>query len=191
MEIKKIEAFLLEIYYRSGEVATFRTYMLRMFQVVCSFTVMVYLLLCGMILFDSWDSFVTWTVREEIDINIIIFVLLTIPIGAPAVVWINKMRMSKMKTAGEHSPYAYANLAGLGSLGVVLAMIYIIFIQDPETEIVSGVNGLLIMIIGCNLGIPAGLYRFYLFKKYCPYLADYRGGTIRRPGESQDEDIED
>ena len=216
MDTRKVEAFLLRTYNARAKVElprmthsfgekmdalsqdintpgvmdTFESHLLRMTKTGALFAMLFYILFWGVILFDSWDSFASLALRENIDTNLVLLASFLIPICMFAVIL--PIRLQILKTDG--ASLSNSNSTALGAarnhlswkihfvvIPVGITMMRTVFMRDPDREPMSTAIVLLIFSVMFLLGTVAGLYNLYLLRKYCPYLAHYCGGEIKRP----------
>ena len=181
---RKVEAYLLGVY-KVGEQGCFEAQLLSKIKVGITLTSFFFIPLLGDALFDSWVHLVTLNFSENIDASLVVFILLLIPVCALVALLTARIKVSRMKKGA--SSHVVADLSGVGSsLGTVLVVSIVMSRGEADNiEIISAFHGLLFFIILCLFATVPLLYRLYLLRKYCPYLASYAGGDINRPEDGE------
>jgi len=184
-KIKKVEKGLTGMY-QLGQSETLGQYITRKAIRGSVVTVMMYMVVLGYILFDSWDSVISFDVTENIDRILVAFAVMSV-LACPLFLvsnWYQQFKSQKKKTGISYSAYA-----GLASLGGSIGFLLVLSNQrsDPGAPDVLS-SYFMVLLAGAMLwGTTALVLRIYLLYKYCPYLYDYRGGKIIRPWESDNE----
>ena len=188
---RKVEAFLLRSY-KLLEPFTFTKKMIFlekrliiMTKAFALFALLPYIALLMYVFFDSWGSLFSLAFRDSIDINRLALILLLPPICVLASILIIRPQIRRMDVSSSSS-FNFDLLESvplLGSIGFILFMIFGPLGRGDERAHRSEFQGLLIFVSMSLLGVALGCYQIYLMRKYCPYLANYVGGEIKRPDE--------
>ena len=177
MNRKNIEAYLLSEYDPQKSNALGQQLLDKAMK-SAAITAMSFVLLLCIALFYSWHSLILLSFRENINTNLIVFISASVPICALVALLWAKIRIYKRiggsgaAIAGAVSPLVFAG-----------AMWFAVLRQNTESEPLGIFHILLLLTFIGLLGAPTMIYRVYLLRKYCPYLANYCGGEIDRPDE--------
>jgi len=186
---RNLEAYLLRIYNHwlkmFGLVGTLERCYLNMALKYGLASILFYLLLWGAMLFDSWASFTSLNFKDSICTNFAIFAVLIVPVCA--LVAIPLTRYQVCKTGGD----SFAYNGNIWKLAGCIA-IFIVFVPRLYGRIFGieyvPLTSPIIPLIACAVLLwvltAQIFYGIHLMRKYCPYLADYVGGEVKRPGES-------
>jgi len=181
LDRKQVENYLLETYIL-GETDTLEMYLLKTSKRFALSSIIFYLMAFGDIFFDSWASFAALDFIEDIDVGLAVFTLLSIPLCALSSILIARSRMPKVQGGAFYTYYITEKTKSV--MGYAFPLVLILGRIGRGAGVGLDTSQALFA-LGCFfwLATSAKLYRIYLMRKYCPYLANYRGGRIERPDE--------
>jgi len=203
MNIRKVEMYLIEVFRPTtfGDswsfpkpTETLGEYHVRMAKAMFGATIVVYALGFTSMWFDSVDDFLSFNVTDNVNMTFFISALMLIFLALPLSLMVVRLRVSKIKKNNEaawiFTICFFAVKMGMAFFAIYFVTTFVLKQNFDLNQVFYEILGLFLISM-CLSGCYLNLLKMYLLRKYCPYLINYRGGNIRRPGESQDEDIED
>ena len=176
MDRRNVEVYLLYDYAPKGH-GTLEQQLLSKPKKSVTLTAISYVLLWGVMLFDSWDSLISLSIRENINTSLVVFVSLSLPMcPILALLWARLRIVKSIRW-----PSTIGSVIAKAKYSIMFAWSIWLVWFGHNTVFVGSlgiIHLLLILSIGGLLGAPTMLYRVYLLRKYCPYLANYRGEEI-------------